>query len=37
MKMITPVTGLALALVVPTVAGAKPTPNAGDKRAAPTS
>ena len=35
MKMkITVVTGLALALLVPTVAGAKPTPNAGDKRAA---
>jgi hypothetical protein len=31
---ITVVTGLALALLVPTVAGAKPTPNAGDKRAA---
>jgi len=36
MKKITLVTGLALALVVPTVAGAKPTPNAGDKRAAKT-
>jgi hypothetical protein len=35
MKMkITVVAGLALALLVPTVAGAKPTPNAGDKRAA---
>ena len=34
MKKITVVTGLALALIVPTVAGAKPTPNAGDKRAA---
>ena len=34
MKKITLVTGLALVLVVPTVAGAKPTPNAGDKRAA---
>lgn len=34
MQKITLVTGLALALVVPTVAGAKPTPNAGDKRAA---
>ncbi len=34
MKKITVVTGLALALLVPTVAGAKPTPNAGDKRAA---
>jgi hypothetical protein len=36
MKKITLVTGLALALVVPTVAAAKPTPNAGDKRAAKT-
>ena len=36
MKKITVVTGLALALIVPTVAGAKPTPNAGDKRAAKT-
>ena len=36
MKKITLVTGLALVLVVPTVAGAKPTPNAGDKRAAKT-
>jgi hypothetical protein len=36
MKKITVVTGLALALLVPTVAGAKPTPNAGDKRAAKT-
>jgi hypothetical protein len=34
MKKLTLVTGLALVLVVPTVAGAKPTPNAGDKRAA---
>jgi hypothetical protein len=34
MKQIAVVTGLALALLVPTVAGAKPTPNAGDKRAA---
>jgi hypothetical protein len=35
MKMkITVVAGLALALLVPTVAGAKPSPNAGDKRAA---
>lgn len=34
MKKITVVTGLALALLVPTVAGAKPTPNAGDKSAA---
>jgi hypothetical protein len=34
MKQITLVTGLAFVLVVPTVAGAKPTPNAGDKRAA---
>jgi hypothetical protein len=35
MKMkITVVGALALALLVPTVAGAKPTPNAGDKRAA---
>jgi hypothetical protein len=34
MKKITVVTGLALALLVPTVAGAKLTPNAGDKRAA---
>ena len=36
MKKITLVAGLALVLVVPTVAGAKPTPNAGDKRAAKT-
>ena len=34
MKKITVMTGLALVLLVPTVAGAKPTPNAGDKRAA---
>jgi hypothetical protein len=34
MKKITLVTGLALALVLPTVAGAKPTPDRGDKRAA---
>jgi len=36
MKKITVVTGRAPALVVPTVAGAKPTPDAGDKRAAKT-
>jgi hypothetical protein len=34
MKKTTLVTGLALVLVVPTVAGAKPTPDSGDKRAA---
>jgi hypothetical protein len=34
MKKITLVAGLALALVLPTVAGAKPTPDRGDKRAA---
>jgi hypothetical protein len=34
MKKITVVTGLALVLLVPTALGAKPTPNAGDKRAA---
>lgn len=34
MNKITLVIGLALVLVLPTVAGAKPTPNAGDKRAA---
>src|SRR5262245_23606697 len=34
MKKITVVTGLALALLVPAVALAKATPNAGDKRAA---
>ena len=34
MKKITLVTGLALALVLPTVAGAGPTPDRGDKRAA---
>ena len=34
MKKITVVTGLALALLVPAVSLAKPTPNAGDKRAA---
>jgi hypothetical protein len=36
MKQITLVAGLALALVLPTVAGAKPTPDRGDKRAAAT-
>jgi hypothetical protein len=34
MKKITLVTGLALVLVLPTVAGAKATPDRGDKRAA---
>ena len=34
MKKITLVAGLALVLVLPTVAGAKPTPDRGDKRAA---
>ena len=34
MTKITLVAGLALALVLPTVAGAKPTPDRGDKRAA---
>jgi hypothetical protein len=36
MKQITVVTGLALVLLVPTVAGAKVTPNSGDRRAAKT-
>jgi hypothetical protein len=36
MKKITLVAGLALILVLPTVAGAKPTPDKGDKRAAKT-
>jgi hypothetical protein len=34
MKKITLVAGLALALVLPTVAGAKPSPDNGDRRAA---
>ena len=34
MNKITVMTGLALVLVLPTVAGAKPTPDRGDKRAA---
>lgn len=34
MKKITLVAGLALTLAVPTVAGAKPNPDSGDKRAA---
>jgi hypothetical protein len=34
MKKITLVAGLAFALVLPTVAGAKPTPDNGDRRAA---
>ena len=34
MKKIWLMTGLALILVLPTVAGAKPTPDRGDKRAA---